>query len=202
MKLPKSWINPANGVTIARVILLLVVVLLIRTPDPLLRAVCIAMVPAIFYLDCLDGYLARHHRCASRLGSVLDIAGDRIVESVLWILLGFLQIVPIWIPIVVLVRAFLTDGLRSVAISGGQTPFSIMKSRLGWWVVASPISRTTYAILKAVVFTLGLMLWSYSLPAEPLIQALFVVLLTLVVAQCLLRSVYSIRDCLHVLAEG
>ncbi|MBN1542793.1 CDP-alcohol phosphatidyltransferase family protein [candidate division KSB1 bacterium] len=199
---PKNLFNPANLVTIGRIALLIVTVLLVQYPNFWIRTFCIAVIPVIFYLDSLDGYLARHHRCATRLGSVLDIVGDRIVESILWILLGFLKVVPLWIPILVLVRGFLTDGLRSIAIAGGQTPFSMMKSRMGWWCVASPFSRTSYAILKAVVFTLGLMLWSYSLPAESTLQTIFTILVVVVLLQSLVRAFYSIRESLSLLPQN
>ncbi|HNR66444.1 MAG TPA: CDP-alcohol phosphatidyltransferase family protein [bacterium] len=202
MRFSKEWFNPANMVTVGRIFLLFIVVLLIQNPNPVVRAICIAIIPAVFILDSVDGYLARHHCCTTRLGSVLDIAGDRIVESVLWIMLGFLHLIPIWIPIVVVARGILTDGFRTVAIAGGQTPFSVMKSRMGWWLVASPLSRTSYAILKAVVFTLGFLLWNYALPSESTIKIIFFLLVAITVAQCLIRSVYSIRDCLYQMAKS
>ena len=67
-----------------------------------------------------------------------------------------------WIPVVVITRSFLVDTVRSVAFAEGKTAFgskSMMKSSISRALTASPVSRTTYAVSKALVFCwLGLVL--------------------------------------------
>jgi CDP-diacylglycerol--glycerol-3-phosphate 3-phosphatidyltransferase len=109
--------------------------------------------------DWLDGYLARKLNQSTTLGSVLDMAADRIIECVLWIILADLRLIPVWIPVVVISRGILTDTIRSYALRYGYAGFdehSMMKSRIGIFLTGSPLMRTPYAVLKA--FTFGLLL--------------------------------------------
>ena len=185
--------NPANIVTISRIAMLMLLAFAIRIDILWVRFTCIAMIPVLFYLDSLDGYLARHLHCSTKLGSVLDVAGDRIVENALWLILAYVRMIPIWIPVLIIVRGFITDGFRSVALAQGHTTFSMMKSRWGWWLVASPASRTSYAILKAVVFTAGTAIWAFKLSASSLLFA-FYSLVAITLVQSILRSVLSVRE--------
>jgi len=109
--------------------------------------------------DWLDGHLARKLNQSTTLGSVLDMAADRIIESVLWIILADLRLISVWIPVVVISRGILTDTIRGYALRFGYSGFgenTMMKSRVGKFLTGSPFMRTSYAILKA--FTFGLLL--------------------------------------------
>ncbi|MBN2414056.1 CDP-alcohol phosphatidyltransferase family protein [candidate division KSB1 bacterium] len=198
MKYPvhrKVLASPANIVTLSRIVILLVLALAIQINNFWVRVICFLLIPVIFYMDSLDGFLARRLHCASKLGSVLDVAGDRIVENVLWVLLAYLHVIPVWIPVIVLVRGFITDGFRSVALANGYTTFSMMKSRLGWWLVASPLSRSGYAILKAVLFTTGIGIWSFKFGDIVWLTVTFNVLLYLTLALCLVRGFFAVKEC-------
>jgi len=192
----KVLVSPANIVTFSRIIIIILLAFAIQINNFWVRLACFIMIPVIFYMDCLDGILARRFHCASKLGSVLDVAGDRIVENVLWVLLAYLRIIPVWIPVIVLVRGFITDGFRSVALANGFTTFSMMKSRLGWWFVASPLSRTSYAILKAVLFTIGIGLWSFNFGHIVWLATAFNILLYFTLALCLIRGFFTVKDCM------
>ena len=45
----------------------------------------VVLLPVLFLMDWFDGYVARTKNQVSDLGSVLDIAIDRVVENVLWL---------------------------------------------------------------------------------------------------------------------
>jgi phosphatidylglycerophosphate synthase len=86
---------------------------------------------------------------------VLDIAGDRVVECVLWICLADLRLIGVWIPIVVISRDIFTDSIRNYALRFGYSGFgekSMMRSGLGRFLTGSPVMRTGYALLKALTF--------------------------------------------------
>lgn len=187
----KNLCTPANLVTLGRIALLLPLAVLIRLDSLWIRLFCLAMIPVLFYLDSLDGYLARRCDCETRLGALLDIAGDRIVENVLWLVLAYLHLIPFWIPVFVLIRGFLTDGFRSAALSAGEkSTFSMMRSKTGWWLVASPLSRTLYAVLKAAVFTAGVAIWTFELD----LYGLFYLLVALTLLHSTLRGVFTILE--------
>ena len=148
-------LNWANLVTVTRMGLIFVVVLLAYGQtmwDRLLAAVIAVLIIAG---DWLDGHLARKLDQVTPLGSVLDIAADRILENVMWIILADLNLIPVWIPIVVISRGILTDSIRSYALSFGYSGFgknSLQQTLLGKFLTGSPIMRTGYAIVKAFSF--------------------------------------------------
>ncbi len=191
--------NPANLVTLSRIGILILLAITIRINIYWIRVLCVSLVPFLFYLDSLDGYLARHLNCTTRLGGILDVAGDRIVENVLWILLAYVKIIPLWILVIVIVRGFITDGFRSAAATQGHSTFSMMKTKLGWWLVASPTSRTSYAILKAVIFTLGISIWGFKLDHFFALGMLFKVLVAITLFQNLIRGSFAVKECVSIL---
>jgi CDP-diacylglycerol---glycerol-3-phosphate 3-phosphatidyltransferase len=150
-------INVANVVTVGRVVLALATVpLLWQTGDQLLWT-AFGLTAFIIYADALDGYLARKLNLSSKLGAVLDIAGDRCVEMLYWIVFAILQWIPVWVPLLFLVRGTFVDAVRSVLGEKGYTAFgakTMMQSPLGKFLVASNFSRFSYAVAKAVAFCL------------------------------------------------
>lgn len=147
----------ANLITLARILLAFVVIILLQHSF-YLRVAAVALTVAVIYLDSLDGYVARKLGVASDFGALFDITGDRIVEHIFWIFFSAMGLVSFWVPIVFVSRSFLVDTVRSVAfIKEGKTPFgekSMMRSALTRFLTASPWSRSTYAIGKALVFVL------------------------------------------------
>lgn len=191
-------LNPANLVTFSRIVLLFLLVLVLPGKTIWIKWFAVLSVPLLILLDGLDGFLARRYDCATRLGSLLDIAGDRIVEVALWMILALSGTVPLWVVFVVLVRGFLTDAFRSQAINGGGTPFSIVRSKIAWWFVASPASRTTYALFKAVLFTCGMAIWLLNF-SSPLFGQFFAFLVILTLTFSLLRALFSIKESIRYL---
>lgn len=190
----KRFLNPANFVTLFRIFLLFVLALLLSLDIQWIKISALLLVPILFFMDSLDGFLARKLKCATPMGSILDVAGDRIVEIVLWMLLALFDILPVWIPVFVIVRGFLTDGFRNGVLTKGHTTFSMMNSKLGWWLVASPLSRTSYAIAKAAVFTFGIAIYTFNLDNSNVTLNIFYSLVTFTLLQSLLRAIFTIKD--------
>ncbi|HEX9934865.1 MAG TPA: CDP-alcohol phosphatidyltransferase family protein, partial [bacterium] len=176
-------LNWPNRVTLIRIGLLFALVALVYDQRIVPRLMAATLAVLVIVMDWLDGYLARKLKESTVLGSVLDIAGDRIIESVLWICLADLRLVPVWIPIVVISRDILTDGIRGYVLRFGYTAFgekTMMRTSLGRFLTGSPVMRTSYAVLKAVTFGLLLLVSAlHKLPAHwavlpgPWIQAGF-----------------------------
>lgn len=144
----------ANAITLARLPLLIVVVGLLYQPESSARFVAAGLIVLLILMDTLDGVVARALHQESLIGSVLDIAADRTVELLLWVVYADLDLIPIAIPLLVIGRGVFVDALRSVAPSRGLTPFGLMRSRLGKFLVKSPWLRTPYGIAKAIAFCL------------------------------------------------
>lgn len=147
----------ANIITLSRIIIALIVIPLLFIKSANVYWLSFFLTIIVIWFDGLDGYVARKFNESSKFGAVLDILGDRVVENVYWIAFMALGFVPLWIPLVVVTRGILTDGLRSVALEQGYTAFgseTMMQSKLGKFIVASNFSRGSYAVFKALAFCL------------------------------------------------
>ncbi len=153
------YINAANSITVLRFPLLILVVWLLYEGGSAGRMAAVVLVALLIFMDTLDGIVARRRGETTLLGSALDIATDRAVEIVLWVVYAHLTLIPVIIPLVVIIRGALTDSIRNVAVQHGISAHAMMRTRLGKWLVASPPMRTGYALVKIVAFvTLALTL--------------------------------------------
>ena len=146
--------NFANLITILRFPLLVVVVLLLYFGGTVGRLIDALLIVVLILMDTLDGVVARRRHEQTLIGSALDIAADRAVEIVLWVVYAHLGLIPMAIPVTVIIRGALTDSIRSVALQRGQSAHSMMRSSWGRWLVASSPMRTGYGVAKGVAFTL------------------------------------------------
>jgi len=142
----------ANLITLGRFFLLIVLIILAYAQNPKLQLVNCPLLVIIFVLDGVDGYVARKRNETSLFGAIFDIAIDRVVENVLWVVLVDLRIIPVWIAVVFLIRGFVVDSIRSQGASEGQTPFGMIHSPIGKFIVVSSFMRLFYGALKAVTF--------------------------------------------------
>lgn len=142
----------ANLTTTLRLVLLFVLVGMIYAAGPMWQLLDMPLVALIFILDGVDGYVARKRGEATAFGAVYDIAADRVIENVLWIVLSDLGFVPVWVPIVFITRSFLVDVTRSKAAKGGRTPFEMLRSPVGRFLVAGRTVRLAYGFSKALAF--------------------------------------------------
>jgi CDP-diacylglycerol---glycerol-3-phosphate 3-phosphatidyltransferase len=152
-------INVANVVTVARVFLALITLSLLFLPGDgeSNRWAAFFLTILVIWADGLDGFFARLLKQSSKFGGMLDIAGDRAVELAYWIVYAVLGWVPVWVPLLFLVRGIFVDAIRAYLSEQGFTAFgtnTMMQTPLGKFLVASKFSRFTYAIVKAVAFCL------------------------------------------------
>jgi CDP-diacylglycerol--glycerol-3-phosphate 3-phosphatidyltransferase len=156
----------ANLITIARMVLLFITIWLMYVGNVQVITACIVLLVIVFASDGLDGYVARRQRTTSDFGAVFDIASDRVVENALWIVFAHMQLIPVWIPLLVMTRGFLIDGLRSMSLSEGKTPFgknNMMRSPFTEWLTAGRFMRAFYGYAKslAFMFLCGLEAWKH-----------------------------------------
>lgn len=186
----------ANLITLSRLLLLIVVVVIAYQPPGWLQFFNILLLILVFVSDGLDGYVARRRNEASQFGAMFDIAGDRIVELTMWIVLADLGLVPVWVPIVFVVRGTIVDAIRASQLrSRRESPFALMETPLGRWLVAGRFMRGFYAVVKATAFAWLLLLLPMPamLPAAwaesgPWITAVGMGLVYLATLVCVLRG--------------
>ncbi len=145
----------ANLITVGRLLLLFFVVAMIYHRGPVAVALAMALVALVFAGDGLDGYVARRRGSTSPFGAVFDIAGDRVVEQILWIVFAHLDLVGVWVPLVVVTRGSVVDALRSLSYADGMTAFgerNMMRSALTRWLTAGRFMRALFGYAKALGF--------------------------------------------------
>jgi len=133
--------------------LFLSIYLIVSNVSTLWKSIGIVLLWITFLSDSLDGYLSRKYNTASKFGGVVDVMFDRLVEASYWVAFLFIGFVPLWIVLGMLLRYFVTDGFRTVAFSANLSTFDMMKSKLGYALVASRISRGLINTSKIVTFT-------------------------------------------------
>jgi len=195
----------ANLVTLSRLILLLVVVWLFYQPVTSWSFASFFLIIFIFVSDGLDGYIARKRNETSLFGALFDIAGDRITELTLWFVAADTNLVPIWVPLIFIIRGVIVDTIRSSkAVAEGVAPFALMRSRLGKFIVAGKFVRSLYAVAKAAAFA-GLALqvpFPVLLPdlwgrVGWLLTALTYFFVYLSVALCIVRGLPVVAEFVH-----
>ena len=188
----------ANLITLARLPLLVALLaILLYTSTWHWQLLGLGLLGILFLMDWLDGIVARLRRQTTDLGAVLDIALDRTVENVLWIAFMYLDLVAFWVPVIFLVRSFVVDGIRGVALARGKAGFSMMHTPWGRFLVASRFMRAFYGLAKVVTFAclwlthaLALQDPGYLVSWQPLYQSL----VWLTVGLCILRGLPVLLD--------
>jgi CDP-diacylglycerol--glycerol-3-phosphate 3-phosphatidyltransferase len=174
----------ANTITLARIPLLILIVCLLYYGSPQIQVATAFLVLILIFMDTLDGVVARYRQETGMLGSKLDIAVDRIVELVLWVVYADLQLISVAIPIIVIIRGGLVDMVRSFSLMWGETSFGMMQTKWGRRLVASGFMRSLYGISKAAAFfmlalALGLRdLWAGS-PREGTAETIWIIAVVL-----------------------
>tara|TARA_Y100000031_G_scaffold12275_1_gene13141 strand:+ start:1278 stop:1910 length:633 start_codon:yes stop_codon:yes gene_type:complete len=192
--------DSSNLVTFARIILVFVAVYLLLSGNANFYLITFILIIVIVLMDYVDGLVARIFKSITRFGSVLDIVGDRIVENVLWITFAYTGVIPLWIPIAILSRSFITDSFRNFALSRGRTAFgkkTMMRGNIGIFFVSSRFSRTLYAVAKAATFSfLALQLYfiDVSYVNIEIFKNITHSLVLFTVAFCILRGFFVVYD--------
>ncbi len=190
-------ISLANLITLSRLPLLLLLVALLFVSSFAWQLAGVALLIVLFLMDWFDGYVARVRREVTEMGAVLDVALDRAVENILWLTFMYLAMVPLWVPILFLIRSFIVDGIRGVALARGKSGFGMMHSPLGKFLVASRFMRAFYGLAKAVVFCLLYLTHALALKYPRAPQVLYSynqILILLAVVLCVARGIPVLLD--------
>lgn len=177
---PLNW---ANRVTLARIVLIpvVVVVLLARLPNwgPWWAAILFTLLAAT---DAVDGYLARSRNEITNFGKLLDPLADKLLVTAALVSLVELGSLPAWAAIIIISREFIVTGLRMVAVAEGQVIAAGSFGKL----------KTVLQIIAVVMFIV-----KDSAPLAWLgssIVSAFNVLSWIVMGAALVATVYSMID--------
>jgi cardiolipin synthase len=157
-----------NLITLARILLVPIVVWAIATPGAMWIAFVLFLVAGVS--DAIDGYLAKRFGMTSVLGAYLDPLADKALIVSIYLTLGINNLIPRWLVILVV--------SRDILIVGG-----IMLA----WVIGNPLKikpllvskLNTVAQIAFACVVLGSLGFNYELPTLTLILMGLVAVLTL-----------------------
>ena len=166
----------ANIITASRLFLTFPVILLLGR-HPKLDITLIFTIVLIFILDALDGIVARKRNETSENGALFDTLTDRIIENTFWIYFTAKGHLPVWMPIVVMARGFITETLqRTHGYPENGWTYALTRSRM---------SRALYGSVKMLTF---ICLAYARFFKSPVLEQASLILATVAVGFCLLRG--------------
>ena len=113
--------NGPTILTLSRIILVIPLVICFfidNLPAQIITLVCFIVASAT---DFVDGRWARKKKIVTDLGAFLDPLADKMLVNLTFLLLVYVNIVPLWMFAIILVRDFAVDGMRMLAAKNGIT---------------------------------------------------------------------------------
>ncbi len=132
--------------TIARMILAVLFMFFALLPDTWCKVLAFIIFIIASLTDLIDGKWARRQKIVTDLGAFLDPLADKMLTGLAFLVLVYLNIVPIWVFAIILVRDFAVDGMRMMAARSGKT---IAASIYGKW-------KTTFQMTALSIILLNL----------------------------------------------
>ncbi len=112
--------NPANKITLFRILAVPVLVVLLHFPSKIVNAVTMIGFILVALTDLADGFIARRWNLVSNLGKFLDPLADKLLISSVLIMLVAQGWVQAWIAIAIIGREITVTGLRAIAADQGH----------------------------------------------------------------------------------
>ena len=168
-KKKKSILTGPTILTIIRIVLVLPFMILIfqdDLPAKIIALICFIVASAT---DFIDGRWARRAHLVTDLGAFLDPLADKMLVNLAFLALVYLNIVPLWMFAIILVRDFAVDGMRMVSAKNGVT---ISASIFGK-------AKTMVQMITLTLIIFNLILNNNILATVNIILLYFVIILTL-----------------------
>jgi nicotinamide-nucleotide amidase len=157
-------LNPANTVTLVRMILIPVFLLVLLADWPrwfqaptlfyqLRPWIAAAVFGVLAATDGVDGYLARSRNEVTTFGKFLDPLADKLLVTAALLALIEMNVLPAWIAFIIIAREFIVSGLRMVASAEGSV---IAASRYGKLKTVLQIAAILLFIVKDSIVIAGL----------------------------------------------
>lgn len=177
--------NPANKLTLARIMLIPVFIVFfaeypVRLADSnafiqFLNQYGTYMAVGVFILasatDKLDGYIARKYHLVTNLGKLLDPLADKLLVSVALIMMVEAGMIPAWMAFVMIGREFIVTALRMAASGRG---IALAADRYGKWKMVSQVVAITAVLLNNYPFQ-----WLTSLRVDSFLMVVAVMMTVL-----------------------
>ena len=134
--------------TIIRMFLSIIFLFFVLLPGTWAKITALVIFIIASITDLIDGKWARKKKLVTDLGAFLDPIADKMLTSLAFLALTYLNIVPIWVFAIILVRDFAVDGMRMMA---AKKKFTIAASIYGKL-------KTTTQMVALIILLLNLII--------------------------------------------
>lgn len=117
----KQRLTGPTYLTILRMILACLFMVFVTLPDTWAKIVALVIFVVAALSDKIDGEWARRQKIVTDLGAFLDPLADKMLVNLAFLVLTYLNIVPIWVFAIIIVRDLAVDGMRMMAARSGVT---------------------------------------------------------------------------------
>ncbi len=132
--------------TISRMFLSVIFMIFALLPYTWAKIVALTVFVIGAITDRIDGNWARKKKMVTDLGAFLDPLADKMLVNLAFLVLVYLNVVPIWIFAIILVRDFAVDGMRMMAARDGVTIAASFYGKL----------KTTIQMIALIILLLNL----------------------------------------------
>lgn len=108
----KTKITGPTYLTSLRMILAVVFFVFVLLPPMWAKIIALVIFIIAAITDKIDGIWARRQKLVTDLGAFLDPLADKMLVNLAFLVLVYLDLVPIWVFAIILVRDFAVDGMR------------------------------------------------------------------------------------------
>ena len=117
----KQRLTGPTYLTILRMILACLFMVFVMIPETWAKVVALVIFIVAALSDKIDGEWARRQKIVTDLGAFLDPLADKMLVNLAFLVLTYLNIVPIWVFAIIIVRDLAVDGMRMMAARSGVT---------------------------------------------------------------------------------
>ena len=132
--------------TISRMVLSVVFMIFALLPFAWAKIVALVVFIIGAITDRIDGKWARKKKIVTDLGAFLDPLADKMLVNLAFLVLVYINIVPIWVFAIILIRDFAVDGMRMMAARDGVTIAASIYGKL----------KTTVQMIALIILLLNL----------------------------------------------
>ncbi|MBV6497779.1 MAG: CDP-diacylglycerol--glycerol-3-phosphate 3-phosphatidyltransferase [Acidobacteria bacterium ACB1] len=149
--------NLPNWLTIARILIVPLIVVALLTPvaesafgiSGYAFAIVLFIVASV--TDIVDGQLARRRNQVSAIGKFLDPIADKLLVSAALIVLVEKHLAPSWAVVIIIGREFIITGLRSIAVTEGIVIQAQLLGKIKMWAQCVAIVALLVAAANGTV---------------------------------------------------
>ena len=105
----RKYITVPNIISLGMIFLVVLFIYLFSRGTQTVKFLSILLIPTTFFMDWLDGYVARKYGEETSFGSFVDVVTDRFVEVTMLLYFFSISLIPIWIPLYFIIRGFITS---------------------------------------------------------------------------------------------